>query len=45
MFKRAVLQGRSERRGEVYASVRWTSEHARTTPGERRVSARWVGRV
>jgi len=33
MLKMAVQQGRSERRGEVYASVRWASEWRKNTAG------------
>jgi len=46
MLKKAVQQGRSERRGESYfVSYVEPLGEARTTPGERRVSARGVGRV
>jgi len=33
MLKVAVQQGRSERRGEAYASVRWASERCENDAG------------
>jgi len=33
MLKKAVQQGRSERRGEAYASVRWASERRENAAG------------
>jgi len=33
MLKKAVQQGRSERRGEAYASVRWASERSENVGG------------
>jgi len=46
MFKKVAQQGRNKRRGDAY-SVRYGEplSEARTLPGERRVSARGVGRV
>jgi len=33
MLKSFVQQGRNERRGEAYASVRWTSERCENAAG------------
>jgi len=33
MLKKAVQQGRSERRGEAYTSVRWASERSENDAG------------
>jgi len=33
MLKKAVQQGRSERSGEAYASVRWASERCENEAG------------
>jgi len=33
MLKKAVQQGRSKRRGEAYASVRWASERCENAAG------------
>jgi len=33
MLKKAVQQGRSERSGEAYASVRWASERCENAAG------------
>jgi len=33
MLKKAVQQGRSERRGEAYAAVRWASERSENAAG------------
>jgi len=33
MLKKAVQQGRSEGRGEAYASVRWASERSENEAG------------